>query len=409
MKYIRSPLLLAVFSAFVSVALSACVAPVDDEANSDKDRTEKTDKTDKTSGESASDGGVKTSPDEDSDGGDARTDDSDATDATGSGPDSADASADGSNSEGDAGGETNSDTATDAPTTEVPGDDDGGIDDEGAPGDRTTYGNEVVEQRVGNETVVWSDDLEGSLGDWGVEGGVWAKGVPEFADGPQALSGAQVFGTNLRGNTDVNQDARLVSPEFLIDGDENPRFRFAYWHSLGSQSKGVVQISVDGGAWEDLDAPMMGDSRGWGQRVVLLRDYDGKRVRIGVHLVTGNNTTPSYNRKPGIYVDDASFATGEMEFNSPDDLENGLGNWSVEGGVRGWGEPDFADGPEPLSGAKVFGTSLRGNTDVNQDARLVSAEFLIDGDENPRFRFAYWHSLGSQSKGVVQISVDGGA
>ena len=225
MKYIRSPLLLAVFSAFVSVALSACVAPVDDEANSDKDRTEKTDKT---SGESASDGGVKTSPDEDSDGGDARTDDSDATDATGSGPDSADASADGSNSEGDAGGETNSDTATDAPTTEVPGDDDGGIDDEGAPGDRTTYGNEVVEQRVGNETVVWSDDLEGSLGDWGVEGGVWAKGVPEFADGPQALSGAQVFGTNLRGNTDVNQDARLVSPEFLIDGDENPRFRFAY-------------------------------------------------------------------------------------------------------------------------------------------------------------------------------------
>jgi len=254
------------------------------------------------------------------------------------------------------------------------------------------------------------DDLENGLGNWSVEGGVWGWGEPDFADGPEPLSGAKVFGTNLRGNTDVNQDARLVSPEFLIDGDENPRFRFAYWHSLGSQSKGVVQISVDGGAWEDLDAPMMGDSRGWGQRVVLLRDYDGKRVRIGVHLVTGNNTTPSYNRKPGIYVDDASFATGEMEFNSPDDLENGLGNWSVEGGVWGWGEPKFADGPEPLSGNKVFGTNLEGNTYVNQDARLVSPEFLIESNyTNPRFRFAYWHSLGSQSRGVVQISVDGGA
>lgn len=88
--------------------------------------------------------------------------------------------------------------------------------------------------------------------------------------------------------------------------DANPRFRFGYWHSLGREEQGVVEISIDGGDWIALDAPMVDTSGGWGQRVVPLRTYAGSRVRIGLHLTTGRF---AQNVSPGIYVDDASFAS----------------------------------------------------------------------------------------------------
>lgn len=163
-----------------------------------------------------------------------------------------------------------------------------------------------------------TDDFKGGLGDWSVEGGNWAKGKPTADFGPAPVSGAQVWGTNLRGNYldnngsgDFETRARLVSPELFIDEDSAaPRLRVAFWHELTAGDAGRFQVSVDGQSWEDLPGDQMtGASGGWGQRVVELDEYDGRRVRLGLLLSTTNQSGGSVDVASGLYVDDASFVT----------------------------------------------------------------------------------------------------
>ncbi len=262
----------------------------------------------------------------------------------------------------------------------------------------------------------WSDGFEGGFGDWSVEGGLWAFGEPTFDGGPEALNGKRVAGTNLAGNYEEGQDARLISPQFKIDEDApNPRFKFAYWHALNLGDYGQVEVSVDGADWEPaFDAKMIGETGGWGQQVVLLRQYAGSRVRVAIRLVSTNLSGGPVDVGAGIYVDDAVFETSETSLDT-DDFESGLGDWSVEGGNWAKGEPAEGVGPVPLSGKQVLGTHLGGNyLDNNGDvafetrSRLVSPEFSInDGDDNPRFKLAYWHELNLGDHGQFQVSVDG--
>lgn len=256
--------------------------------------------------------------------------------------------------------------------------------------------------------VVWSDDFEGGFGEWSVEGGLWAIGKPDYAEGPTALSGMNLAGTNLTGDYLTDQDARLVTPEFTVpDAALLPRFKYALWHDFGNGDHGQVEVSVDGGEWDVLDPLVLeGQTGGWSQQVIKLQDYAHQSVRIGLRLIADH-----YNGNgPGWYIDDVSLETGEMTFESPEGFEQGMGDWSAEGGLWAFGAPTYEDGPTPLTGSKLAGTNLVGPYLADQVARLVSPEVLVQPThESPRFKFTAWYDFGSGDTGKVQVSLDGGA
>lgn len=150
--------------------------------------------------------------------------------------------------------------------------------------------------------------FEVGMGDWSVEGGLWSIGEPALEAGPMPATGLRLAGTNLRGTYGAGQESRLVTPEVLVPRRYS-KFRFEYssWHEVANGDAGQVQISLDGGAWTDLPGHhVSGASSGWSRDVIPLSGYVGRRVRLGLRLVTDTNTVPD-SLAPGWYVDDASF------------------------------------------------------------------------------------------------------
>src|SRR5204863_347300 len=126
------------------------------------------------------------------------------------------------------------------------------------------------------------------LGDWSVEGGSFTFGTPSFQYAPAPLTGQKVAGTGLAGNYNINQDSRLVTPSFVVPGaNESPRFKYSDWYSL-SDDYGQLQVSVAGGAWQDVPGERVTGFTGqWAQRVVDLTPYAGQLLRLGFHFVSG--------------------------------------------------------------------------------------------------------------------------
>ncbi len=90
-------------------------------------------------------------------------------------------------------------------------------------------------------------------------------------------------------------------------------------------------------------------------------------------------------------------------------FENGLGNWTVEGGLWQVGVPKAAGGPAPFAGANVAGTGLNGNYGATYDARLISPVFVAPAAaESPRFTYYYWYQIGANDYGQLQVRVAGG-
>ncbi|MBX3732030.1 MAG: choice-of-anchor J domain-containing protein [Verrucomicrobiae bacterium] len=259
--------------------------------------------------------------------------------------------------------------------------------------------------------VLWQEGFEGGAAEWTTDGtaGVWELGAPTTGPGA-ARSGANVAATRLAGNYPNGADTRLVSPTFTVPAAaDQPRLRYWYWYDTAFNSHfGRLQLRVAGGAWQDLDE-RISDRSGtgaWSQRIVDLRAFAGLNVQIGFRFVSTTSTVAA-----GWYVDDVSLETGPMAFDSPEDFENGLGDWSVENGVWQLGEPTASAGPAAHSGSRVVGTVLSGNYPNSADARLTSPEFIVPpAGDHPRFKYWYWYQTAFTSHyGQLQIRTSGGA
>ena len=247
---------------------------------------------------------------------------------------------------------------------------------------------------------LWFEDFESGLGDWNVQGGVWAIGVPTF--GPSAHSGQNVAGTVLDNDYPSLAEARLISPSFVVpEANAEPRLKYAYWCDTEHPVDfGEVLIQV-GGVWQAVGERVSGGLPHWNQRIVGLAAYAGQSVRIGFHLSSDGSIGAA-----GWYLDDIALEVGPMRFEPQMDFESDLLDWSVENGAWEFGEPNF--GPTAYAGSKVAATRLDGDYPSDADARLVSPSFTVPpAAQNPQLRYAYWYDTQSVDYSVLQIRAGG--
>lgn len=254
--------------------------------------------------------------------------------------------------------------------------------------------------------------FESGLGVWTIEGGLWEIGVPTAAGGPAPFAGGQVAGTALAGNYGSTQDARLLTPVFSVPpADQTPRLTFVSWYEIGANDRGVLEVRLAGGAWQEVAGQRLTESNGgaWARHSVDLRAWAGQSVQFAFRLVASFNNVRG-DSALGWYLDEVRLETGAMTLVTPAGFESGFGDWSVEGGVWQVGTPSGSGAPAPFSGTNVAGTILRGIYGYTQDARLITPEFVVPtAAESPRFTYQSWHSLGLLDSGRLEIRTVGEA
>ena len=115
--------------------------------------------------------------------------------------------------------------------------------------------------------------------------------------------------------------------------------------------------------------------------------------------------------RPGWYIDEVTVVTGAVQTlvaNVPESFENGLGDWSVDGGTWEVGVP--TSGPNSAyAGTNCAATVLAGDYADDSSGRLVSPAFVVpSADQNPRLRFWQWYDFNEwrgPDFGEVQIKV----
>ncbi len=203
------------------------------------------------------------------------------------------------------------------------------VDDAGGPGwPFTTWGRDPV----------YRADFEADDGGFTHLGPLddWAWGGPVVEGPATAHSADRLFGTNLsgkypkRGKSAPNGDLILVSPEIDLAGRSGARARLALWHDIatdGATDDGAwVQVidagrttfltplggyggTIDAAAPVPLDATgeaWDGRSPGWIERELDLSAFDGRRIRLEIHLFEKDDFLAA---APGLYVDDVEVFT----------------------------------------------------------------------------------------------------
>ena len=104
------------------------------------------------------------------------------------------------------------------------------------------------------------EGFESGLGDWSVDGGVWA--VATYCGAGAAYSGSKCAGTGLTAGYPNGANALLICAPFTVPAaSDNPRLRFWHWFSTESgYDYGQVQIKVGSGAWQTLSLNYTGYS-----------------------------------------------------------------------------------------------------------------------------------------------------
>jgi len=135
------------------------------------------------------------------------------------------------------------------------------------------------------------EDFEDGVGDWSVDNGLWETGTPGI--GPDSChSGDSCAGTVLNGPYPSNADTRLISPPVRLNPGEGQLPGLFFWHwfllteSAHGNDIGLVQISVDGGPWQDVAGPYSGISPIWSQVYVDLSAFADSLVRIAFFMVS---------------------------------------------------------------------------------------------------------------------------
>jgi uncharacterized membrane protein len=175
-------------------------------------------------------------------------------------------------------------------------------------------------------TTLWSDGFEAGWGGWIQEEYSESNPWPtswEFGDplgtGPSsAASGVNCAGTNVADDYYQGVDMGLISPYILL-GSAPLEFTFSTWYEMntGGDDGGFVEISVDGGPWNQIwpvaGYPVVGGNMGgyftdgysgvtsgWEQDLYDLSAYAGSVVRLRFHFAT----TDWWGWQWGWYLDD---------------------------------------------------------------------------------------------------------
>ncbi|MFO7670824.1 MAG: T9SS type A sorting domain-containing protein [Bacteroidales bacterium] len=262
-----------------------------------------------------------------------------------------------------------------------------------------------------NKDTLWFEDFERAWYDnWYVDVGTWEVGTP--TSGPQAaFTGNNCAATILNGNYSDNVDTRLIRfTSFVVPpASYNPQIRFWHWFSFSASDWGEIQIKTVNGNWKTISVRY--DSSGgnvWSRSSISLSDYADSTVQIAFYFHS-RPLISSPDVSSGWYIDDIAFTTGPDFFKNPDDLESGVGDWSIEKGTWEIGIP--ASGPgNAHSGQNCFATNLHGNYVEYVNSRLISPSFIVPANsEYPRIHFWHWWSFSSEDWGEVQIKTRTGS
>ena len=253
------------------------------------------------------------------------------------------------------------------------------------------------------------EGFELGIGNWAAERGTWEVGEPTSGPG-DAYSGQNCAATRLDGNYAEPVDSRLISPPFIVpSAPQNPRLRFWHWYSFSSGDYGKVQISVNGGDWQDIFIDYTSTGSGvWTYPFIDLSTFADSTVQFAFYF--HSHQVGYYgNVSTGWYIDDVEVITGQIAFNNPEGFELGIGDWAAERGTWEVGEPTM--GPDSAySPPNCAGTVLDGNYAEPVDSRIIMPSFVVpSGGLNPALQFWHWYSFSSGDYGEVQIKVEEGA
>ena len=230
---------------------------------------------------------------------------------------------------------------------------------------------------------------------WYASRGVWEVGIPSSGPGG-SLGGYSCAATVLSGNYPGSTDSRLISPIITLPSSpQDSELWLSFWHWFSmSDDYGVVELSVDGGAWQEITGRFNNYGGGWTQYIIDLSDYSGQPIRIAYTLVVG-----SYNVSSGWYIDNMSITEGKKTFNNPEGFEGGTRGWWASQGVWQIGESANA-----CSGDCCAETRLNGNYPGNANSRLITPAITIP--PSAMLRFVHRFAFDSGDQGYVEISVD---
>lgn len=148
------------------------------------------------------------------------------------------------------------------------------------------------------------------------ENNSWERGIPTY--GPKkAISGENVYGTNLSGPYNNNSDAMLMMPPIDLPAGE-AYLQLKHWYEFENYypfDQGKILISTDQNKWSTL-ATFSHINNIWQYLEIDISDYENQRVYIAFHIFSDTMGTGA-----GWYLDDVVLSdTSIFDMSSHDIL-----------------------------------------------------------------------------------------
>src|SRR5699024_6150117 len=167
--------------------------------------------------------------------------------------------------------------------------------------------NYSVELKSGISTG-YSEDFASEPAGWTSYGeeNSWEWGEPTSGPG-SALTGDNVYATNLSGDYDSSMNASLEMPP--IDLPEGEAYlQFTHWHEFEKYDSGSaydfghVVVSTDQEEWTQLET-FEGLTSDWTETEIDLSDYSGERIYIAFNATSDISVT-----REGWYIDSVALS-----------------------------------------------------------------------------------------------------
>ncbi|WP_246521437.1 S8 family peptidase [Ornithinibacillus massiliensis] len=182
----------------------------------------------------------------------------------------------------------------------------------------TVESDEYVISLTDGITVGYFEDFENNPQGWTLIGSnnVWELGEP--TSGPnEAVSGENVYATNLGGQYPSRMDGTLIMPGVQVP-DEGAYLQFKSWHEFEQSSTGrawdygEVVVSTNMINWTTL-AEFHGSATEWQDAEVDLSEYAGQTIYVGFYAYSDASV-----ERLGWYIDDVAIADSSLNLeNNP--------------------------------------------------------------------------------------------
>jgi predicted secreted protein len=169
----------------------------------------------------------------------------------------------------------------------------------------------------GSATAPWSDDMEKGINGWTYDG-LWHQVQDGVSPYPNSHTPTHSwwYGQDSTGNYDTgaaNSGSLTTPPVIIPSSAPSPGLGFWYWYQTEttgtSWDQRWIQISVNGGAFQNLEQ-LSGDAmQTWHQRTIGLSAHKGQTVQIRFYFNTIDDMNNTYR---GWYVDDVQVSAGDV-------------------------------------------------------------------------------------------------